>query len=364
MNRRDLPWRGASPYAVWVSEIMLQQTQVATAIPFYRRFLERFPTVETLASAPIDEVLRYWAGMGYYARARNLHRAAQAIVDRFGGCIPDTLDAIRSLPGIGRYTAGAILSIAYNLPHPLVDANVTRVLSRLFGLRGNPRLAASQAALWSLAERLLPPDAAGDFNQALMDLGALLCSSADPGCERCPLLKDCVAGNSPDPSSLPEYPAGRAAITVTHSAAVIRDAAGRALIVRRPAHGMWGGLWEFPRVACVRGEPPEMGAIRAAKEIAGLDIVLDGRVARIRHTVTHHRITLYGFSARMLDPDARPSPHECADARWAPLDALADYAFSSPQALLREALVRQRPGPRSQTGQATQLILDLGNHAR
>jgi A/G-specific adenine glycosylase len=339
-HKRDLPWRGATPYAVWVSEIMLQQTQVATVIPFFLRFLERFPTVEALAATPIEEVLKYWAGLGYYARARNLHRAAQVITEQYGGQLPQTAAEIESLPGIGRYTSGAILSIAFQVPRPLVDANVIRVLSRVFGLRGDPKSTANQAALWSLAEQLVPEEMPGEFNQGLMELGALICSPVDPKCERCPLLSDCVAGNSADPSALPEFPPGRATIAVTHSAALIRDSAGRLLIAQRPLHGLWGGLWEFPRVVCSSGESPAEAAARAAREVVGLDVEIGDKVGQIKHGVTHHRITLYGFDARLRDPHPRPQALDCAAFRWEQPEALADHAFSSPQVLLREALER------------------------
>jgi A/G-specific adenine glycosylase len=339
-HKRDLPWRGATPYAVWVSEIMLQQTQVATVIPFFLRFLARFPTVEALAEAPIEEILKYWAGLGYYARARNLHRAAQVVVEQFGGDLPQTAVEIETLPGIGRYTSGAILSIAFQVPRPLVDANVIRVLSRIFGLHGDPKSTANQAALWSLAEQLVPQEFPGEFNQGLMELGALVCSPADPKCERCPLLADCVAGNSADPSALPEFPAGRATISETHSAALIRDGAGRFLIAQRPLHGLWGGLWEFPRVVCESGETPTEGAARAAREVVGLEVGIGAKVGRVKHAVTHHRITLYGFDARPHDPLPLPQALDCAAFRWEMPDALADHAFSSPQVLLREALHR------------------------
>ncbi len=339
VHKRDLPWRGATPYGVWVSEIMLQQTQVATVIPFYHRFMERFPTVEALADAPIEDALKYWAGLGYYARARNLHRAAQMVVAQHGGRVPDTPETIATLPGIGRYTSGAILSIAYNLPQPLVDANVIRVLCRVFGLRGDPKSTRNRAALWSLAAQLVPQDFPGDFNQGLMELGALICEPADPKCEQCPLLNDCMAGNSPDPSALPEFPPGRASIAVTHSSAIVRNTAGHFLIVQRPLHGLWGGLWEFPRVVCASGESPQEGAIRAAKEIAGLDVQTGPRLGKVKHGVTHHRITLYGFAASLAVPSQVPFPLGCAQVRWESLDALENYAFSSPQALLREALL-------------------------
>ncbi len=171
-----------------------------------------------------------------------------------------------------------------------------------------------------------------------MELGALICEPADPKCEQCPLLADCVAGNTPDPSALPEFPPGRATIAVTHSSAVIRNAVGEVLIVQRPMHGLWGGLWEFPRVVCASGETPQEGAIRAAKEITGLEVAIGPRLAKVKHGVTHHRITLYGFEAALAASTQVPFPLNCAQVRWEPLDALETYAFSSPQALLRDAL--------------------------
>lgn len=340
---RDLPWRrhgGRRPnaYKVWLSEIMLQQTQVATVIPFFNRFLERFPTVEALAAAPVDDALKLWAGLGYYARIRNLHRAAQIVVSEHGGQIPNTPETIETLPGIGRYTAGAILSIAYDVPRPLVDANVIRVLCRVFGLRGDPKSAANQAALWSLAEQLVPVDAPGDFNQGLMELGALICDPADPRCEQCPLLSDCVAGNSADPAALPEFPSGRSTVAVTHVSTLIRDAENRVLIVQRPLHGLWGGLWEFPRVVLQSGESPQEAAARAAREVVGLEVSVGARIGKVKHGVTHHRITLYGLEARPTEPDVAAKPLACAAVVWAAPDALDNYAFSSPQALLRDAL--------------------------
>lgn len=338
-HKRELPWRGADPYGVWISEIMLQQTTVAAVIPFYRRFMAQFPTLESLADAPLDEVLKYWAGLGYYARARNLHRAAQIVARDFEGKIPDAPNIIETLPGIGRYTAGAILSIAYNLPRPLVDANVIRVLSRLFGLTGDPKSAANQAALWHLATKLVEAsESPGDFNQGLMELGALICNPSDPRCEQCPLLADCVAGNSPEPNRLPEFPPGKSLISVSHSAVIIRDREGAYLIVQRPAHGLWGGLWEFPRVVCESAETPEEGAERAAREIVGVIVRVGKRIGKIKHVVTHHRITLSGFLAELEPQSQIPAPVGCAAFRWEPLENLPNYAFSRPQVLLRETL--------------------------
>jgi A/G-specific adenine glycosylase len=390
VHKRDLPWRGASPYAVWVSEIMLQQTQVATVIPYFLRFMERFPTVEALAAAPIDDVLRQWAGLGYYARARNLHRAAQVVVEQHDGRLPDTAEAIERLPGIGRYTAGAVLSIAYNVRRPLVDANVIRVLSRLFGVPGDPKSGANQAALWSLAERLVPEEAPGDFNQGLMELGALICRPDDPLCERCPLLAECVAGNSPDPTRFPECPPGRTTVRVAHSSAIVmraerspraaqessppasqgssppasleaqRHRGGgeaetggeamsqlspavgsehQALLVRRPPHGLWGGLWEFPRVVCEKRESAEAAAVRAAREVVGVAVTIVGRVGVVKHAVTHHAITLTAFLCSVEPPGQEPSPLGCAEVRWVALGELDRYALSAPQALLRDLLL-------------------------
>ncbi len=334
-HKRDLPWRGATPYGVWVSEIMLQQTQVVTATPFYLRFMERFPTVNALAEAPIEEVLVYWAGLGYYARARNLHRAAQRVVEEFGGVVPANPAEIESLPGIGRYTAGAILSIAYNLPRPIVDANVIRVLSRVFGIVGDPKSSANQATLWRLAERLVPQANPGDFNQGLMELGALVCEPAEPRCDACPLFVFCAAGHSPDPTALPEIPAGKAAVSVTHVSVLIRNEQGAFLLMQRPLQGLWGGLWEFPRAVMRAGETPKEAGLRAGREIAGYDLSLSKQVAKIKHSVTHHRITLYGFMATPREPLPLENPHRMEWARPRDLDS---YALSAPQTLLRNAL--------------------------
>jgi A/G-specific adenine glycosylase len=338
VHKRDLPWRGASPYAVWVSEIMLQQTQVVTVIPFFLRFMERFPTVEALAETPIEEVLKYWAGLGYYARARNLHRAAQKVVLEYGGKIPATPEEIEKLPGIGRYTAGAVLSIAYGVPRPLVDANVIRVLSRLFGIEGDPKSSANQALLWELAERLVPQKNPGDFNQAMMELGALVCQPAEPKCGACPLYSLCVAGHLPDPSLLPEIPQGRATVTLVHSSALIRNEGGEFLLVQRPLEGLWGGLWEFPRVTCVQGETPQEGAERAGREVVGLPLKVGARVGKVKHAVTHHKITLYGFLAEPKHTHIDLAEGLARDMRWVTPERLIEFALSSPQSLLRNAL--------------------------
>ncbi len=338
-HKRDLPWRGAAPYAVWVSEIMLQQTQVATVIPYFNRFLTRFPKVEALAAAQIDEVLHFWAGLGYYARARNLHRAAQIVVESHSGCIPKEPAELLSLPGIGRYTAGAILSIAYDLPQPILDGNVIRVLSRLFGVKGDPTSSENQKILWGLASELVPAESPGDFNQGLMELGAILCEPAEPKCERCPLLADCFAGNSLEPNALPETPPGRKTVKITQTSGILLNDRGEALLVQRPLHGLWGGLWEFPRASLLSGELPSEAAVRALKEFADQNVLAFGSVGTVAHSVTHHRITLHGV---LLKPqfDSRPISLSFHTAyAWIQPVELNRFALSAPQIVLTNHLI-------------------------
>lgn len=340
MNGRDLPWRRREddPYAVWVSEIMLQQTQVATVIPYYERWMARFPSVRALAESDLDDVLRHWAGLGYYARARNLHRAARRVVDVHDGLLPSEPAAIERLPGIGRYTAGAIRSIAFKQSAPIVDANVTRVLSRVFALDGDPKSTTVQARLWHLAGLLIPDGEGRDFNQALMELGALVCTPADPSCDHCPLLPPCCASNSPDPTAWPQIPPGKATVRVVHCCVVLRDG-GRVLVTRRPPHGLWGGLWELPRRVCEQGETPAQCAVRAAREVVGVDAGSADKLATVRHTVTHHAITLHLFE--MAGNADGAGAVDCAEVSWVTPSEMGDLALAAPQRLLAEALAER-----------------------
>jgi len=245
-NGRDLPWRKTrDPYAIWVSEIMLQQTQVATVIPYYQKFFKTFPTVRHLSKADLSKVLKVWEGMGYYSRARNLHRASQTILNHFGGKIPNNLKDLLSLPGIGRYTAGAILSIAFNKEAPILDGNVRRVLSRLFAITGNPVRGKTEGLLWHLSESLVPRGSASSFNQGLMDLGSMICTQKDPQCPRCPLRQFCKGRTSGHPE---RYPAKVIKKTIPHikgvSAMIQKD--GKVLLQQRPPKGLVGGVWGFP----------------------------------------------------------------------------------------------------------------------
>ena len=250
-GRHDLPWqRDMTPYRVWVSEVMLQQPQVATVIPYYERFMARFPDVTSLAAAPVDEVLHLWTGLGYYARARNLHACAKVVVADYSGEFPQTLDAMMSLPGIGRSTAGAILSIAAGLRHPILDGNVKRVLARMFGIAGDPSSNAVLESLWSLADRCTPQHEVGAYTQAIMDLGATVCTRSRPACTLCPMNVECVAAREGRQAQLPgskpkrHRPSREATLLIAHSGDV-KEAA--VFVERRPATGVWGGLWSPPQ---------------------------------------------------------------------------------------------------------------------
>ncbi|WP_020407871.1 A/G-specific adenine glycosylase [Hahella ganghwensis] len=246
-GRHDLPWQHPrSPYRVWLSEIMLQQTQVSTVIGYFNKFVERFPQVADLAAAPVDEVLVYWAGLGYYARARNLHKAAIKVMEDFNGEFPKDTEALQSLPGIGRSTAGAILAQAYNMREPILDGNVKRVLARVEGIHGWPGLPAIEKQLWKIAEVYTPEDRVVDYTQAIMDLGATLCSRSKPACERCPFHSGCQAYQLNETAELPTRKPKKKIPTVERYLLVLQDRDGRFLMERRPASGIWGGLWCFP----------------------------------------------------------------------------------------------------------------------
>ncbi len=286
-GRSDLPWQAdPTPYRVWVSEIMLQQTQVATVIPYYERFMARFPDVECLAAAEQDQVLHHWSGLGYYARARNLHAAAQIICDRHAGRFPEDLEVLLALPGIGRSTAGAILALANNQRHAILDGNVKRVLARFHALEGWPGQAAVQKALWLLAEQYTPVTKVAAYTQAMMDLGATVCTRSNPACDGCPLQADCAAHALGRPTDYPS-PRPRKALPLRKTRMLLlRNAAGEVLLERRPPAGVWGGLWSFPELAA--DEALESGCV----ERLGCDVQLVDEWHAIRHTFTHFQLQI------------------------------------------------------------------------
>jgi A/G-specific adenine glycosylase len=302
-NRRDLPWRRTSdPYAIWISEAMLQQTRVETVIPYWERFLALFPDVEALATADADEVLGAWAGLGYYSRARNLQKAAQAVVERFGGELPDTAEGLEELPGIGRYTAGAVASIAFDRPEPVVDGNVERVLARVLDVREDVKKPAVKQRFWEAAGELARGPHPGDLNQALMELGATICVPKAPRCMACPVIAECAARAAGDPESLPVKSRKKPPKRVEASAGLLLRR-GRALAVRRPPEGLLGGLWELPGGDLEEKEDPESGLLRNLAERTGLRVAAAEPLGSVEHVFTHRRLRLHVF--RCEPPEGR-----------------------------------------------------------
>ncbi len=286
-GRKDLPWQGsASPYRVWVSEIMLQQTQVGTVIPYYERFMARFPTVCALAAAPVDEVLHYWSGLGYYARARNLHRTARQVCESMGGQFPDDLTSMQSLPGIGRSTAAAILSLAKGRREVILDGNVKRVIARYFAVAGWPGTTAVSSQLWALADSVTPSDRVAHYNQAIMDLGATVCTRARPNCGACPLHNACVAHGQGNPAAYPGRRPKKALPEKAVRMLLVRDPEGVVLLERRPPTGVWGGLWCLPETA-VDTDPLDWCLDQLAEAA-----VLGRRLRPRRHTFSHFHLDI------------------------------------------------------------------------
>jgi A/G-specific adenine glycosylase len=335
---RHLPWRGEhDPYRIWVSEVMLQQTRVETVIPYYRRFLSRFPTLRSLAEADLDEVLKVWEGLGYYARARNLHRAARRVLEDHGGQLPAYRDALLALPGIGPYTVGAILSLAFRQDAAVLDGNVRRVLSRLFAVDGDLRSAATRKRLWNLAEALLPPGQAGPFNEGLMDLGATVCTARDPRCADCPLSEECQGYQEGNPG---KYPARVQRRPLPHYdvAAGIIWRGEQVLISKRHADDLLGGLWELPGGKREDGETLEECLAREVREELGIEIAVGGLLITVRHAYTHFRVTIHVFHCRYLS--GQPQALGCADWRWVQPDELGDFAFPAADRRILAALRR------------------------
>ena len=336
--QRDLPWRRTSdPYAIWVSEMMLQQTQVATVIPYYELWMARFPTLRALAEASEDEVLHAWQGLGYYSRARNLLNGAREVVRRFGGRLPSTVDELRSLPGIGPYTAGAIASIAYNVPAPIVDGNVIRVLSRLFALRGDPKKAPLKNRLWELAAELIPLGHASEFNPALMELGATVCTPVNPKCAACPLAEACEARRLGIQDQLPET-AARPTVTPVHMVAALVWRGERVLIVqRRDDENRWAGMWQFPNTEVHSDEAAADAVRRAVRETVGVEVVPGPQATVVRHSVTRYRISLEACHCAAAVGD--PKPVNCRAWNWVSVAQLGDYALpAAHRAIARRAL--------------------------
>jgi len=324
-NRRRLPWREArDPYRIWVSEVMLQQTQVQTALPYYRRFLRQLPTLRSLAGADLGMVLKLWEGLGYYARARNLHRAARMLAAGGNGRIPDRWEEFRVLPGVGDYIAAAVLSIAFDRPHAVVDGNVKRVLARLRMIAAPANQSASRKIFQAEADRLLDARRPGYFNQALMELGALVCTPAAPNCAACPLIECCCAHRSGAVGRYPRRVASRP-VPEEEIAVGVVSKGDRMLITRRAPQGLLGGLWEFPGGKLRTGERPEAACVREIKEEVNLDVVVEKPLAQVRHAYSHLRIRLHVFACRFAAGRVRlngPVGH-----RWIRIAEIDRFAF-------------------------------------
>ena len=328
---------------------MLQQTQVKTVLPYFERFTSRFPDVETLARASEQDVLAAWSGLGYYRRAKALHQAAKWVVEENGGRFPETLDGWLALPGVGRYTAGAILSIAYGQRHAILDGNVARVLSRVFLVRGDPRSGPARKLLWQKAEEVLPTRAVSDFNQALMELGALVCMPRRPRCLVCPLREDCMARKQGVQENLPELTPRKASVAVVLTAAVIRRR-GRVLMYQREDEELMRGLWELPGGSCRGGEEPRGALAREARERYGLRLEPGAELARVKHNIMNRRITLYAFEARLSDGSSRGLRNKKSRA-WIRPEKVAEYPVSSMTLkVLRGIKKKERKKPDGITG--------------
>ena len=340
-GHRDLPWRRTrDPYCIWVSEIMLQQTRVETVIPYYERFLTRFPDVAALAAGSLDEVLKLWEGLGYYARARNLHRAAGVVVTDHGGKIPRGLDAVHALPGVGRSTAGSILCFAHGQRHPVLDGNIKRVLLRVYAVAEDKTRPPVDRWLWRAAETLTA-DASrpADYNQALMELGATVCLPRAPDCGGCPVRRWCEARSRGQHHEIPLRKPARATPHYTIGVGVIRNKKGAVLVQKRPAQGLLGGLWEFPGGKREGSERLTETVRREIAEELGLDVAVGAKIATIKHAYTHFRITLHAYHCAHVSGIPRP---RAADAwQWLPVARLTDLAFPRANQRILELLLAQ-----------------------
>lgn len=321
-GRKALPWKNPkSPYSIWLSEIMLQQTQVATVIPYFEKFIQTFPTVESLAKAPLDEVIALWAGLGYYARARNLHKTAQLLIDNYQGEFPKNALELQSLPGIGRSTAGAILAQSYDIRAPILDGNVKRVLCRFFGVQGWSGSSGVQERLWALSEQVTPFIRANDYTQGIMDMGALICKRTQPLCQSCPLHEQCVAFKQDAIKQYPESKPTKVKVVKQTNFVILLNEEFKILLQKRPSKGIWGGLW------CL---PEQSDLIKL-----NLSFKLISKKAIRRHTFTHYHLDYETLLGRCIDQGYEK------DYFWYKLSDLKPLGLPAPHKVLMSELMAQ-----------------------
>ena len=325
-NMRPLPWRKTyDPYSVWISEIMLQQTQMERGVAYFTAWMQTFPTIDSVAVADEDMILKAWEGLGYYSRARNLHKAAKKIVQDFGGAFPQEIADIRSLPGVGEYTAGAIAAIAFNRPEVAVDANVMRVFARVCDIDVPLTFPGVKSFIANAVSSLMPVDSPRLFVQALMELGALVCSKK-PDCPSCPLIDYCEAHRL---GIVAKRPKEKQKVVYSSmdiaSGIVMRE--GRCFIQKRPPYGVWAGLWEFPGGGLEKDETPEEAVVREVEEETELSVSISTKIAVVRHSYTTCRVTMHAFFCDLPDPDVQPVLHAAVEGRWVLPEETAEYAF-------------------------------------
>lgn len=325
-NKREMPWRKTSdPYKIWISEIMLQQTRVDTVVPYYKRFIAAFPSVEDLAGASQQQVLKLWEGLGYYSRGRNLHQAAKTIIKKFDGKIPSTYEEITSLKGIGPYTASALLSIIYNRPYAVVDGNVLRVITRIYGIKDDIRSGITKREVQEITNRLIPEDNPGDFNQAVMELGATVCKPKNPVCDRCPVSVECMAYNRVETDTIPYKSAAKKVPHHQIAVGLIVNEKNELLIALRPDDAMLGGLWEFAGGKKEKNETLKETVKRELKEELGVETEVYEKFHQLRHAYSHFKITLHAFWCRILSGD--PAPKSSSELKWVSLNEIDQYPF-------------------------------------
>jgi A/G-specific adenine glycosylase len=327
-NKRSMPWRSnRTPYRVWISELMLQQTRVDQATPYFHRFMKRFPSLKSLAAATQEEVLKQWEGLGYYSRARNLHKAAQIIATEHSGRFPKTAEEIIELPGIGSYTAAAIGSLAFNLDLAVLDGNVIRVLSRLIAYTRDTRTSTAKKELQQYADELLVEGDAGNFNEAMMELGATVCSPKNPNCGACPLSRVCLGFESGRPADYPVKAPKKKVPHIVVGAAVVTNAKGQVLVAQRRVEDMLGGLWEFPGGKQEPGETIQQCIARELKEELGINTQIGDFLVTVKHAYSHFTMDMHTYFAKIVS--GRPRPIHCQDFQWMKIADLRRLPYST-----------------------------------